>query len=80
MAKLDAADRRALPSSTFAGPHRSFPIPDANHARAALSMAHYAADPSAIRAAVHRKFPGIDSEDSVHETVKKKLAEKYGAK
>lgn len=39
--------------------HRSFPIPDASHARAALSMAHYANDPGAIRAAVHRKFLAI---------------------
>jgi hypothetical protein len=38
MSKLNAKERKALPSSTFAGPHRSFPIPDKNHARAALSM------------------------------------------
>jgi len=36
MAKLSAARRKALPKSTFAGPGRSFPIPDRNHARAAL--------------------------------------------
>ena len=59
MAVLKAAERNALPGSTFAGPHRSFPIPDENHARAALSMAHNAADPSEIRAAVHRKFPEV---------------------
>lgn len=59
MAKLHAAQRNALPSSSFAGPNRSFPIEDENHARAALSMAHYASDPSAIRAAVHRKYPDI---------------------
>ena len=59
MARLKVATRNALPSSDFAGPARSFPIPDPNHARAALSMAHYASDPGAIRAAVHRKFPQI---------------------
>lgn len=36
MAKLTAAARKKLPSSTFAGPKRSFPIPDAGHAKAAL--------------------------------------------
>ena len=38
MAKLTAKDRKALPASTFAGPGRSFPIPDKGHAKAALSM------------------------------------------
>ncbi len=36
MARLTAKQRKALPKSTFAGPGRSFPIPDKNHARAAL--------------------------------------------
>ena len=39
MAKLTAADRKGMAASTFAGPNRSFPIPDKNHARAALSGA-----------------------------------------
>lgn len=38
MAVLSATQRNALPGSTFAGPGRSFPIPDANHAKAALSL------------------------------------------
>ena len=42
MSKLTAKTRAAIPTSEFAGPNRSFPINDANHARAALSMAHYA--------------------------------------
>lgn len=42
MARLSAADRRSLPSSTFAGPHRSFPIPDPGHARAALALIRHA--------------------------------------
>jgi hypothetical protein len=36
MAKLTAKQRKSLPKSTFAGPGRSFPIPDKNHAKAAL--------------------------------------------
>jgi len=59
MARLKAAARKSLPSSAFAGPHRSFPIENKAHARAALSMAHYASNPGAIRAKVHAKFPSI---------------------
>ena len=36
MAKLNAKARKALPKADFAGPNRSYPIPDANHARAAI--------------------------------------------
>lgn len=36
MARLTAKARNKLPSSTFAGPNRSFPLPDKAHARAAL--------------------------------------------
>lgn len=35
MSNLSAAQRKALPSSSFAGPNRSFPIPDKAHAIAA---------------------------------------------
>lgn len=36
MARLDASARKALPAKDFAGPNRSFPVQDAQHARAAL--------------------------------------------
>lgn len=36
MSRLTAKARRKLPTSTFAGPGRSFPIPDKGHAKAAL--------------------------------------------
>ena len=36
MAKLSKGARAALPDSAFAGPHRSFPVNDPDHARAAL--------------------------------------------
>jgi hypothetical protein len=42
MARLKAAQRRALPDSTFAGPGRSFPIPDKAHAHAALGLIGHA--------------------------------------
>lgn len=39
MAKLTAGKRNKLPKSEFAGPGRSFPVNDANHARLAKSAA-----------------------------------------
>lgn len=58
MARLTAAQRKKLPASTFAGPKRSFPIPDKGHARAALAEINHApasARPK-IRAAAERKL------------------------
>jgi hypothetical protein len=37
--KLYAADRKKMPKSSFAGPGRSFPVNDANHARLAIGGA-----------------------------------------
>ena len=59
MSKLNAAKRNALPSSDFAVAGRKFPINDANHARNALARASGKPVESQVRAAVHRKFPGI---------------------
>lgn len=39
MAKLTAAKRNALPKSAFAGPGRSFPVPDKAHAANAKARA-----------------------------------------
>jgi hypothetical protein len=36
--RLKAKARANLPASTFAGPGRSFPIPDKGHAKAALGL------------------------------------------
>jgi len=66
MAVLTTQHRNALPASTFAGPGRSFPIPDANHAKAALSLVgraekHGSVTPSEaahIREVAHRKLLG----------------------
>lgn len=53
MAKLSAAQRKALPQSTFAGPDRSFPIPDKGHAKAALGLINNA--PPAARPKIRAK-------------------------
>ena len=42
MARLTAEARKKLPAKTFAGPGRSFPIPDKKHARAALMLIGHA--------------------------------------
>ncbi len=39
MAKLTSKARNALPASSFAGPDRSYPIPDASHAKNAKARA-----------------------------------------
>jgi hypothetical protein len=62
MSKLTAAARKSLPAKDFAGAGRSYPIPDANHARNALARVsqHGTSEEKAkVRAAVHRKYPGI---------------------
>lgn len=58
--ELTTKSRNSLPDSAFVLPaERKFPIHDKAHARAALSRAHFAADPAKVRAAVHAKYPDI---------------------
>ena len=62
MARLTAAARKALPTSSFAGPDRSYPVNNPSHARNALSRVSQHGSPelkAKVRAKVHRKFPGI---------------------
>ncbi len=49
MAKLTAASRNALPTSTFALPARRYPIEDANHARNALARVAQHGTPASLR-------------------------------
>lgn len=62
MARLTALSRSKLSSKSFAGPGRSYPIEDASHARAALSMVSRYGSPSTkakVRAKVAKKYPGM---------------------
>jgi hypothetical protein len=62
MAKLTSKGRAALPTKSFAGPNRSYPIQDASHARNALSRVSQfgsSSEKSRVRAAVHSKYPTI---------------------
>lgn len=76
---LSAKERQSLPKSDFALPGKgegpkgagsgSYPIPDANHARNALARVAQHGSPAEkakVRAAVHRKFPGIGSDRADH--------------
>ncbi len=53
MAKLTTAERNALPASKFAGPGRTYPIPDKAHAANAKARASQFAGP-ALKARVDR--------------------------
>lgn len=58
--ELTTKTRDALDDSAFVFPkERKFPIHDKAHARNALARAHFASDPSRVRAAVHAKYPDI---------------------
>jgi hypothetical protein len=63
MAKLTAKKRNALPRKSFAEPgKRKYPIEDKSHARNALSRVSQhgsVGEKKQVRAAVHKKFPGI---------------------
>lgn len=68
MARLSYAKRQKLPKKDFALPGKrqggkgGYPIPDASHARNALSrVSEYGtpAQKAEVRAKVHAKFPGI---------------------
>jgi hypothetical protein len=68
MAKLTYKAKKALPKSVFAVPgKRKYPIEDKAHARNALARVSAFGSPaekSKVRAAVHRKFPGIGKRKS----------------
>jgi len=62
MAKLNTADRAALPSKDFAGPDRSYPINDASHGRNALARVEQHGTPALkkrVTSAVKRKYPDM---------------------
>lgn len=64
MAKLTAKSRKRMSAKTFALPaQRKYPIPDAAHARNALSrvaQSGTAAQKAKVQKAVKRKFPSIN--------------------
>lgn len=62
MAKLTTEKRNDLPSKSFAGPDRSYPIDTENRGRNALARVSQHGSPSLkaeIRRKVHKKYPDI---------------------
>lgn len=58
MARLTKAARAKLPASAFAGPHRSYPMPDKRHAVVAIGLAkmHHSPKLGSIKAMARAKF------------------------
>lgn len=71
MAVLSAADRRGMPGKDFAGPGKSFPVNDANHARLAISGA---------TRSEHAGNISPEEEDRIKATARAKLGDKGGSK
>lgn len=64
MAKLTTKQRKALPKSDFAGPGKSYPIPDKAHAQNALARASQQRNKGAMSKAEY---------DKIHAAAEKKL-------
>jgi hypothetical protein len=76
MAELTAKTRAKIPTSSFAGPDRSYPIQDASHARNALSRVSQHGTPelkAQVRAAVHRRYPDIGKGEAAKKPVIRKF-------
>ena len=71
MSKLTTKERKKIPEGEFAGPDRSFPIEDRNHAKNALARASGKPIESRVRAAVHRKYPDIGKKSGKGESKKR---------
>ncbi|VVE00412.1 hypothetical protein PIN31115_02074 [Pandoraea iniqua] len=56
MSKLSSAKRDALPAKQFAGPDRSYPVPDASHAANAKARATQAVDAGRMSGAEKAKI------------------------
>ena len=56
MAKLTTKGRDKLPASKFAGPDRSYPVPDKPHARNAKARASQAANAGRMSRGEERKI------------------------
>lgn len=62
MGKLTTKARKAIPTKDFALPGRRYPVENKSHARNALARVSQHGSPeekAKVRAAVHRKYPGI---------------------
>lgn len=56
MAKLSASARKKIPASQFAGPNRSYPVPDRSHAANAKARASQAVKAGRMSKAAESKI------------------------
>jgi hypothetical protein len=56
MSKLTSKARNALPKAVFAGPHRSYPVPDKSHAANAKARASQAVNAGRMSKAEEEKI------------------------
>jgi len=76
MARLTAAQRNRLPGSAFAGPHRSYPVNDRAHARAALSRVSQfgsSVEKKKVRAKVAKRYPSIGMSSSARKSLNRMM-------
>ncbi|MDE2233752.1 MAG: hypothetical protein KGJ90_06655 [Patescibacteria group bacterium] len=68
MTKLTSQARKEIPKKDFAGPDKSYPIEDKNHARNALARSSGKAVHAEVVKKVERKYPDIrvDGKGYVH--------------
>ena len=80
MAELTSKRRKELPSSSFVFPdEREYPIHDKAHARNALArVAQHGtpAEKAKVRAAVRRKYPGIEQEETPRGRIRRGVSER----
>ena len=64
-------DRDKLPETSFAGPHRSFPIVNQSDVSDAMRLSGHADDPAAVRANIHRiaHEKGLEAPDDEKEDI-----------
>lgn len=88
MAKLNAAARKSLPTSDFAVPSKaktakgkaksgSYPIPDKAHAQNALARSSGKPVAAKVKAAVAKKFPGMEKKSKSASAAAKKSYKAY---
>ena len=74
MSRLTAAQRKRIEPKDFAGPDRSYPIEDKNHAKNALSrVSQFGSSElkAQVRAKVHKKYPNLGEGEKAKERADK---------
>ena len=60
MSRLDAKQRKSLPSGDFAGPGRSFPMEDKEHAEKAVQLEKFASPATRAKINARARAMGVD--------------------